>query len=161
MRHFASHLFRSVAFIAVILGVSLTSASSATPSASPSAPPTAESTDDFLFVQSAKSMTYDRSTNTLTLEDVSPTTLFFSDRPARIVGSMETRAFVPFWTKGRNSFLEDPPNADLSIIEGGALHEAVVILENPRLQGNRLTYTVKVIKGSVPEKAINVSVFID
>lgn len=43
---------------------------------------------DFLFVQTAKSLTFDGSNNKLTLEGVSPITLFFSDRPERIAGNM-------------------------------------------------------------------------
>ena len=42
---------------------------------------------DFLFVQTAKSMSFDKSTNKLTLEGVSSTTLFFSDRPERIAST--------------------------------------------------------------------------
>ena len=72
---------------------------------------------DFLFVQTAQRMSFDKSANKLTLEGVSSTTLFFSDRPERIAGNMKTTAFVPFWTKGQDSFLKDPPNADISIVE--------------------------------------------
>ena len=50
---------------------------------------------DFLFVQSAKSMSFDPDTNKLTLENVSPVTVFFTDRPERIAGNMKTAAFVP------------------------------------------------------------------
>ena len=49
---------------------------------------------DFLFVQTAKSMSFDKSTNKLTLDGISSTTLFFSDRPERIAGNMKTTAFV-------------------------------------------------------------------
>ena len=73
---------------------------------------------DFLFVQTAKSMSFDKSTNKLTLDGISSTTLFFSDRPERIAGNMKTTAFVPFWSKGKDSFLKDPPNADVSILDG-------------------------------------------
>ena len=50
---------------------------------------------DFLFVQTAKGMSFDKSTNKLTLDGISSTTLFFSDRPERIAGNMKTAAFVP------------------------------------------------------------------
>ena len=60
---------------------------------------------DFLFVQTAKGMSYDKSTNKLTLEGISSTTLFFSDRPERIAGNMKTTAFVPFWSTGKDSSL--------------------------------------------------------
>ncbi|MGO4840693.1 hypothetical protein AB4144_51430, partial [Rhizobiaceae sp. 2RAB30] len=76
---------------------------------------------DFLFVQTANAMTYDKAPSKLTLEGVGATTLFFSDRPERIAGNMDTAAFIPFWSKGADSFLSDPPNADLSILEGSEL----------------------------------------
>src|SRR5512134_3095152 len=74
---------------------------------------------DFLFVQTAAGMAFDADQNRLTLRGVSPVTLFFSDRPERIAGNMRTSAFVPFWSEGSDSFLSDPPNADLSIVEDG------------------------------------------
>ena len=73
---------------------------------------------DFLFVQTAKSLSFDASANRLTLEGISPITLFFSDRPERIAGNMQTAVFVPFWNRERTSFLGDPPNTDISILEG-------------------------------------------
>lgn len=121
----------------------------------------ADEVADFLFVQTAGAMNYDKATGKLTLEDIGATTLFFSDRPERIAGNMDTAAFVPFWSKGKDSFLSDPPNADLSILEGNKLQQVVVVLEDPELSGNNLTYTVKVVGGEVPEKGSEVSVFID
>lgn len=116
---------------------------------------------DFLFVQTASAVTFDKATSKLTLQGVGGTTLFFSDRPERIAGNMKTAAFVPFWSKGKDSFLSDPPNADLSILEGSELKQVVVILEDPALNGNDLTYSVKVVNGDMPEKGLDVSVFID
>jgi len=116
---------------------------------------------DFLFVQSAEGVSYDAATKKLTLEGVDGTTLFFSDRPARIAGNMKTEAFVPFWSTGKDSFLSDPPNADLSILDDGKLTQVVVVLRDPVLDGDNLTYTVDVIDGDMPEKAGDASVFID
>ena len=107
----------------------------------------ADEVADFLFVQTASAMTFDKATSKLTLEGVGATTLFFSDRPERIAGNMDTTTFVPFWSKGKDSFLSDPPNADLSILEADKLQQVVVVLENPELNGNSLTYTVKVVGG--------------
>jgi hypothetical protein len=121
----------------------------------------ADEVADFLFVQTASAMTFDKATSKLTLEGVGATTLFFSDRPERIAGNMDTTTFVPFWSKGKDSFLSDPPNADLSILEADKLQQVVVVLENPELNGNSLTYTVKVVGGEMPEKGSEVSVFID
>ncbi|MDK1494632.1 hypothetical protein QN219_32450 [Sinorhizobium sp. 7-81] len=116
---------------------------------------------DFLFVQTAGAMTFDKAASKLTLEGIGTTTLLFSDRPESIAGDMDTKAFVPFWSKGKDSFLSDPPNADLSILEAGKLQQVVVVLENPELNGNDLTYTVKVVGGEMLEKGSGVSVFID
>ena len=112
-------------------------------------------------MQTAKGMTFDKSTNKLTLEGVSPITIFFTDRPERIAGHMKTTAFVPFWSTGKDSFLSDPPNADVSILEGDKLRQMVVVLQAPALKGDALTYTVKVLQGDVPAKGTDVSVFID
>jgi len=116
---------------------------------------------DFLFVQSAKGMTFDKSTNKLTLTGVSPVTVFFTDRPERIAGNMKTAAFIPFWNEGKDSFKSDPPNADISLLEGGELTQIVVVLQDPVLNGDDLTYTVKVLQGEMPAKGSEVSVFID
>lgn len=118
-------------------------------------------TADFLFVQTADSMAFAADQNRLTLHDVSPTTLFFSDRPDRIAGNMETERFVPFWSEGKDSFLSNPPNADVSILEKGKLLQAVVVLRDPVLQGGDLHYTVQIIEGDMPVLGENVSVFID
>src|SRR5580704_6139769 len=105
---------------------------------------------DFLFVQTAKGMTFDKSTSKLTLNGVSPVTVMFSDRPERIAANMRTAEFVPFWSKGKDSFLSDPPNADISILEGDRLRQIVAVLQDPVLQGENLTYTVKVVQGDMP-----------
>ncbi len=118
-------------------------------------------TADFLFVQTADSMAFDAATGTLTLSGVSPVTLFFADRPERIAGNMSTTKFIPFWSEGKDSFLSDPPNADLSIMENGTLRQTVVELRDPALDGDRLTYAVKIISGDMPASGAEVSVFID
>jgi hypothetical protein len=116
---------------------------------------------DFLFVQSAKGMNFDKSTRKLTLTGVSPVTVFFSDRPERIAGHMRTASFIPFWSEGKDSFKANPPNADISILEGDKLIQVVAVLEDPVLAGESLAYTVKVLQGELPAKGEHVSVFID
>lgn len=125
------------------------------------ATPAASDRADFLFVQTAKSSSYNPTTKKLTLVGVSPVTLFFSDRPQRIAGNMTTAAFIPFWSQGRNSFLSDPPNADLSLLEGNTLKQVVVVLKDPVLEGDNLSYTIDVVEGDIPTSANNASVFID
>jgi hypothetical protein len=116
---------------------------------------------DFLFVQSAKSMSFDPATNKLTLKDVSPVTVFFTDRPERIAGNMKTAKFIPFWSEGKDSFKSDPPNADISIVEDKTLKQTIVELQDPVLEGSNLTYTVKLLKGEMPAAGTDVAVFID
>jgi hypothetical protein len=120
-----------------------------------------QETADFLFVQSAKSMSFDPATNKLTLENVSPVTVFFTDRPERIAGNMKTARFVPFWSEGKDSFKSDPPNADISILEDKTLKQTVVELKDPELDGDNLTYTVRLLKGEMPATGTDVAVFID
>jgi hypothetical protein len=60
-----------------------------------------------MFVQTAQGIT--RMDGTLTLNGVSPSTLYFSDRPQRVVGHMATTDFVDLWGEGDNSFESDPP----------------------------------------------------
>ncbi|MFD0986565.1 hypothetical protein [Methyloligella solikamskensis] len=74
---------------------------------------------------------------------------------------MKTTRFVPFWSEGDDSFKSDPPNADVSILEGNELKQTVVELQDPTLDGDNLSYTVKVIKGEMPEAGTEVAVFID
>src|SRR5712692_5641627 len=116
---------------------------------------------EFLFVQSAKSLTFDKATNKVTLESVSPATVFFSDRSDRSAGNMTTAAFIPFWSQGKDNFQSNPPNADISILEGSELRQVVAVLQDPVLQGDNLTYTVKILQGDMPAKGADVSVFID
>jgi hypothetical protein len=116
---------------------------------------------DFLFVQTSKGMTFDKASSKLTLVGVSPVTVMFADRPERIAGNMNTARFVPFWSEGKDSFLKDPPNADISIVEGGNMRQVVATLEQPELKDGNLTYTVKILEGEMPESGADVSVFID
>jgi hypothetical protein len=91
---------------------------------------------DFLFVQSAKGLVFDKATNKLTLTGVSPVTVYFTDRPERIAGNMKTTAFIPFWSEGKDSFKSDPPNADISLMDGSKLTQIVAELQDPVLMGD-------------------------
>src|SRR5215831_5648263 len=107
---------------------------------------------EMLFVQSAKGASLEN--GKLTLRAVSPTTVFFSDRPARIAGHMTTDELIALWGEGQNSFLKDPPNATLSsFTPDGKVTNAVVELKKPALQGDQMTYDVRVLQGKVPEDA--------
>jgi hypothetical protein len=74
---------------------------------------------------------------------------------------MATEQFIPFWSMGTDSFLSDPPNADISILEGDTLTQVVVVLKDPALEDGNLTYTVEVLDGDMPTTGNNASLFID
>ena len=112
-----------------------------------------------LFVQSAKDVTFDG--GKMTLKGVSPVTVMFSDRPQRIAGHMATDEMIPLWKEGKDSFLKDPPNATASIFTDGKLVEVVVVLQNPQLKGDDLTYEVRILEGTPPLKGGLCSLFID
>ena len=114
-----------------------------------------------LFVQTAHGLT--TADGTITLKTLSPSTLYFADRPKREVGHMSTEHFVNVWGEGENSFADDPPNAVLSYLD--PKHEfpkdTVVVLREPRLEGSDLTYSVEVIDGTLPKETGPVALFID
>lgn len=115
----------------------------------------------FLFVQNGKGVIFEK--GTITLKGVSPTTLFFSDRPMRIAGHYTTEEFVQMWGQGKDSFASDPPNATLSIFQEDRdkLIDVVVKLSNPLLKGDDLTYHVAILEGQMPAKGSMCSLFID
>ncbi|MHC4339674.1 MAG: hypothetical protein ACYSX0_05625 [Planctomycetota bacterium] len=113
----------------------------------------------FLYVQSAKSMEF--RSGTLTLRGLSPQTLFFSDRPDRIVGHLTFDGFLAHWDEGEDSFAVEPPNATLSVFHEGGVSDAVVELRRPRRAGDDLTYDVKILYGKPPAKGGACALFID
>ncbi len=118
-------------------------------------------TEESMFVQTARGIASDGAT--LMLRDVTSSTLFFSDRPQRVVGHMTTADFVELWGEGDNSFEADPPNAVLSFVEPGAdaPTDAVVVIKNPTLKNGQLSYSVDLLEGVIPIEAGPVTLFID
>ena len=119
-------------------------------------------TEESMFVQTAQGI--DSDGQTLTLRGITPSTLYFSDRPQRVVGHMSTADFVDLWSIGDNSFETDPPNAVLGFLEpdADAPDDAVVVLKEPNLDGaGDLSYSIEVLEGTVPTHAGPVTLFID
>jgi hypothetical protein len=114
-----------------------------------------------LFVQSAHGLT--SSKDSVTFHGLAHSTLFFADRPQRIVGHMHTRKFVDQWGEGEDSFAEDPPNAVVSFLEDGdAIPEEVTMtIRDPQFTGDTLTYKIDILDGTLPAKAGPCSLFID
>jgi hypothetical protein len=113
----------------------------------------------FLFVQNAKDVSFEN--GTMVLHGINPVTVCFTDRPERIAGHMPTSRMVPMWHEGTNSFTVDPPNATLSILGGEKVSDVVVVLSNPRLSGDDLTYDVRTLEGTPPTQGGACSLFID
>jgi hypothetical protein len=114
-----------------------------------------------LFVQSAHRLT--TSHDSVTLHGLAHATIFFSDRPQRVVGHLSSRKFVDQWGDGEDSFAEDPPNAVLSFLEDGDTvpEEVTMTISDPQLDGDTLTYTVDILDGMLPASAGPCSLFID
>jgi hypothetical protein len=109
-----------------------------------------------LFVQTAPRMTSGR--GTITLRGLSPSTLYFADRPQREVGHMSSGQFVANWPAGDNSFADNPRNAVLSFAEPGDRlpEDAVVVIQDPHLDGDTLTYSITLLDGTVPAGCLSV-----
>ena len=114
-----------------------------------------------LFVQSAHGLTTNK--GTVTFHGLAHATLFFSDRPQRVVGHLSSRKFVDQWGEGEDSFAEDPPNAVLSFLEDGDTvpEEVTMTISDPHLDGDTLTYTVDILDGMLPASSGPCSLFID
>lgn len=116
----------------------------------------------FLFIQGAQSGSISQvnaTTSTLELSDVSDKTIFFSDRPNRIVGSANTTDFIGNWSIGKNNFAEDPPNAVLILDDEVEQRQDFAIIElfNPEYdpEADTLGYEI------TPENATTTTSSID
>jgi hypothetical protein len=115
-----------------------------------------------LFVQTATA--FRSEDGTVTFYGVSPSTLYFADRPRREVGHMPSRRFIDLWNDdGEHSFEADPPNAVLSFLgnDEEPPQDVVVVIRDPLLDGDTLTYAVDVLDGELPRSSGPCSLFID
>jgi hypothetical protein len=99
---------------------------------------------------------------TLTLKGVSPNAVVFADRPVRAAGHALTRHVLEDWEEGE-TFAKDPPNATVSTVsnDGQTIKDAVVVLKDPRLQGDDLVFAVQVLEGDLAGADGPAAVFID
>jgi hypothetical protein len=104
---------------------------------------------NFLFIQSAQSGSVSEvndTTSVVELNDVSEETIFFSDRPDRIVGSANTTDFIGNWSLGPDNFAVDPPNAVLVVDDEIQQRQDYAIIElfNPQYdpEANTLRYDI-------------------
>jgi hypothetical protein len=100
---------------------------------------------------------------TLTLTGVAPNSIIFADRPVRSAGHAMTAHLIEEWGTGSDSFAKDPPNATISVFtkDSSSVKDAVVVLNSPKLEGDKLTFTVRVLEGDIAEADGPASLFID
>jgi hypothetical protein len=101
--------------------------------------------------------------NKLVLTGVTPNSIIFADRPVRAAGHDLTTHVIDDWAKGTDNFAKDPPNATVSGFtkDGTGVKDAVVVLKNPKLEGDQLTFDVDVLEGDLKGADGAASVFID
>src|SRR5258708_26221185 len=121
--------------------------------------PTARQYSQALIVLNARGAKLDG--KQLVLDGVLPSATLFTSRPVRSVGHMVTPDMVAIWHTG--SFAKDPPNATVSVFckDGSSVSDAVVELTSAKLEGERLTFAVKVLKGTLCKADGPASIFID
>jgi hypothetical protein len=123
----------------------------------------AESKVQLMFVQSSESLKADD--KTLRLVNVSPQTIYFTDRPVRMAGHITMSDYMKEWTAaaGPNNFSKDPPNATLSVYDLGKESNVLTVVEisQPVIEGRDLVYRYKAIEGKVPATGGATSLFID
>lgn len=124
----------------------------------------------YLFVQTAKQAELDN--QKLTLSGVSGNTVWFTDRPARSFGKLDTQSFVDLWKPSMdgNGFGEVPPNAVMVEskssmgtlqnlgVQGMTLYDPIY---NPKT--GELTYRITLRTGTLqhPVKLNEVALFVD
>ena len=116
-----------------------------------------------MFVQTAAGIEIDRAAQELRLKDVVPQVLYFSDRPQRVAGHVDMAGYLEEWTKGKDNFGEDPPNATLSVYEPVQSENTTVVIEimQPEVDGKDITYRYTLINGEMPAAGENAALFID
>ncbi|EHK54299.1 hypothetical protein [Allomesorhizobium alhagi] len=120
----------------------------------------ADDVADFLFVQTASAMTFDKPTSKLTLEGIGATTCSSRTAPSALLGTWIRRLSYRSGARARTAPFRSAERRLVAFLEADKLQQVVVVLEGPELNGNDLTHTVKVV-GEMPEKGSEVSVFID
>src|SRR5262245_29421223 len=99
----------------------------------------------------------------LVLTGVAPNSIIFADRPVRAAGHDLTANVIDDWAKGSDNFAKDPPNATVSgfMKDGSGVKDAVVVLKNPKLEADQLTFDVDVLEGDLKGADGAASIFID
>jgi hypothetical protein len=98
----------------------------------------------------------------LVLTGIMPNSIIFADRPVRAAGHQLTADIVADWGTGKDSFASDPPNATVSVLnKDGSVKDVVVVLKNPKLDGDKLVFAVQTLEGDLNGADGAASIFID
>lgn len=112
-----------------------------------------------MFVQNAAASSY--ADGVLTLKNIHPELLWFSDRPYRMAGTTTLDAYMADWQDSIDSFKLDPPNATLSYLNGDYMSSVALELTDPKVNGDSISYQVKTLQGELPASSGPLSLFID
>ncbi|MBV8455133.1 MAG: hypothetical protein JO122_00780 [Acetobacteraceae bacterium] len=157
------HVWRLIGLVAMLLLARSAFAQAPTVTATTAEPPGKSTVkadvEPSLIVMNARGASLQGST--LTLTGVSPNSIVFADRPVRAAGHLLTEHLLEEWSIG--SFAKDPPNATVSVLskDGASIRDAVVELKIPHLEGDRLTFDVRVLEGDLTGAEGPASVFVD
>jgi hypothetical protein len=136
--------------LSAILALGFLCAAGMTTVVAQDATPAAESNVELLFIQTYSAGTLspsndDPSLLTLTLEQGTGETIFLSDRPDRIAGSIKTDRFIEEF---RKETAQDPANAAL-VVNVSESEEAVYVVELLEMAydpaSGTVTYTVRIL----------------
>ncbi|MCH9644503.1 MAG: hypothetical protein K0U29_05385 [Gammaproteobacteria bacterium] len=138
MKNYSTTLQRLLITLCCLIGLGLMVNAQATPKAKKKV--------SALLVLSAKKGVLQKSAKgrTLTLTDIDPHVLWFTDRPNRKAGFVPTQKFIASWAK---SFKGDPPNAglvhaDMSYTRGGNQAPLAIELKNAKMKNGVMTFDV-------------------
>jgi len=120
-----------------------------------------EDQTSWLFVQTAADFTSDGDTLTIPYERE---IFAFTDRPNRQHAYLNATELTSLWNTGEDNFGENPPNAVLTWVADGEVHEAEIKMMAASVSedGRAITYNIQFESDQpIPNTAERVSLFID
>lgn len=88
----------------------------------------------------------------------------FTDRPNRLYGHLNAHEFEALWQTGGDDFGSNPPNAVLTWVADGEIHEAEIEITGAKVdeRGRSIIYQIKQeAEDALPHHAERISLFVD